>query len=132
MKNIVIDTNVVISAVLSPKGNPAKIITLISDAENIQVFYSREILDEYKRVLAYERLSIPKDKQDSFINSFVEFGMLIEPPTSTAPMPDETDRTFYDTAKTSGAILITGNMKHYPTEPFIVTPTEFLERAEGH
>ena len=43
------------------------------------------------------------------------------------PMPDETDRIFYDTAKASGAILITGNLKHFPSEPFIMKSAEFLE-----
>jgi predicted nucleic acid-binding protein len=42
-------------------------------------------------------------------------------------MKDETDRKFYDTAKSSSATLITGNMKHYPAEPFIMTPADFIE-----
>jgi hypothetical protein len=41
-------------------------------------------------------------------------------------MPDETDRKFYDTAKAAGAMLITGNTKHYPDEPFILTPAAFI------
>jgi len=41
-------------------------------------------------------------------------------------MTDETDRVFYDTAKASGAILITGNIRHYPAMPFIMTPADFL------
>jgi len=40
-------------------------------------------------------------------------------------MPDESDRTFYDTAKTCGAVLVTGNMRHYPSESFIMTPAKF-------
>jgi len=55
--NIVIDTNVIISAVLSPTGHPAAVVSHISDTETLQVFYSSAILDEYKRVLAYERLN---------------------------------------------------------------------------
>jgi len=41
-------------------------------------------------------------------------------------MIDEDDRKFYDTAKSVGAWLISGNLKHYPKEDFIKTPTEFL------
>jgi len=40
---------------------------------------------------------------------------------------DETDRIFYDTAKNTASILITGNIRHYPNEKFILTPTEFLK-----
>jgi len=49
---------------------------------------------------------------------------------SNIPMPDESDRIFYDTAKQSGSILITGNTKHFPDEPFIMTPAEFMRMME--
>jgi hypothetical protein len=45
---------------------------------------------------------------------------------STFSMADETDRIFYDTAKKSNSILVTGNMKHFPIEPFIKNPHDFL------
>ena len=126
MTNIVVDTNVIISAMLSPNGNPATVVSLISDTDKLRVFYSGAILDEYKRVLAYGRLNIPKEKQNAVISTLRRFGILIEPAVSTTPITDETDRAFYDTAKTSGAILITGNIRHYPAMPFIMTPTDFL------
>lgn len=128
MTNIVIDTNILVSAALSPLGNPAKIIALISNKAEMQVFYSAEILIEYQRVLSYERLNIDAEIQALIINSLREFGMMIEPTASTIPMPDETDRIFYDVARASGATLVTGNIKHYPTEPFIITPAEFLRK----
>ena len=126
MTNIVVDTNVIISAVLSPAGNPAAVVSLISATDKLRVFYSGSILDEYKRVLAYELLNIPKEKQNAVIGTLRRFGIPIEPTVSTVPMTDETDRVFYDTAKASGAILITGNIRHYPAMPFIMTPGDFL------
>jgi len=45
-------------------------------------------------------------------------------------MSDESDRVFYDTAKTIGAILVTGNIKHYPDEPLIMTPAVFMKKLE--
>jgi len=128
MTNIVIDTNVIVSAVLSPTGSPAAVVSLISETETLQVFYSSAILDEYKRVLAYERLNISEEKQDTVLNTLQKFGILIEPPVSAAPMMDETDRTFFDTANASGAVLITGNLRHYPAMPFIMTPAGFLRK----
>jgi len=126
MINIVIDTNILVSAAISPVGNPAKIAALISNKTEIQVFYSAEILNEYERVLSYKRLNIATEIQTLIINTLEEFGILIEPTASTFPMPDESDRIFYDTARASGATLVTGNIKHYPKEPFIVTPAEFI------
>jgi hypothetical protein len=56
-----------------------------------------------------------------------QYGERVYPPPSTHAMIDEDDRVFYDTAKFAGAYLITGNIKHYPAEPFIITPAVFLE-----
>ena len=68
MKSVVIDTNVLVSSVLSPKGPPAQIMTAISYKE-LQLFYSSEIIDEYRRVLAYEKLNIPPRAQNHAIKS---------------------------------------------------------------
>jgi putative PIN family toxin of toxin-antitoxin system len=126
MKRVVIDTNIFISAIISPTGNPAKIMSLVSYKE-LQLFYNIDILNEYKKVLAYEKLQIPIQTQIEAMNGINKLGMLIEPTTSKIPLPDETDRIFYDTAQTSGAILITGNIKHFPAESFIMTPARFIE-----
>jgi len=56
---------------------------------------------------------------------------LTETTASNIPLPDESDRIFYDTAKENGTILITGNTKHYPNEAFIVTPANFLVLLEN-
>jgi predicted nucleic acid-binding protein len=47
-------------------------------------------------------------------------------------LPDEKDRIFYDTAKQRNAILITGNIKHFPEEDFIMSPKDFLERYDSN
>ena len=127
MTSIVIDTNVIVSAILTPTGKPAQIASLVS-SNRIKVFYSVDILREYKRVLAYERLKIHKDIQAETVEMITKFGILIDPPTSTIQIPDETDRIFYDTAKASNSILITGNIKHYPAEFFVMKPSDFLSK----
>jgi len=126
-KRVVVDTNILVSAALSPNGNPAKIIALISSGEEIQVYYSREILAEYKDVLSRQKLNIAAETQTRIMNAIISTGTLITPTSSEIPLPDESDRVFYDTAKESGAVLITGNTKHFPEEDFIVTPSQFLE-----
>ena len=125
--NIVIDTNVIVSAILSVKSNPYRILNLIGNGETVSVYYCADILAEYKRVLAYERLSISTETQIDILNTFKTFGILIEATASDIPMIDETDRVFYDTAKAAEAILITGNIKHYPAEPFIMPPADFIK-----
>ena len=131
MKRAVIDTNILVSSILSSEGNPARIMNLISDKQ-IQLFYCPEILDEYKRVLAYEKLNIAPQTQEKMVNAIEALGIMIEPVASDISLIDESDRIFYDTAKASGAILITGNIKHFPIdEPFIVTPVQFINLLDN-
>jgi len=125
MTKIVLDTNVIVSAILSPKGACSKIMDLVFAGE-MQACYSADILAEYKDVLFRSTLDLNSEKRKEFFEVIQKAGTLIEPAVSDMKLPDESDRTFYDTAKESGAILITGNVKHYPVEPFIMTPSEFF------
>ena len=124
--NIVLDTNIIISAVKSPKGNPAKIINLIYDNNDLQLYYSDNIFAEYKKVLAYDRLKILSETQKEILEVVKEVGTLIKPDISDIELPDESDRVFYDTAKAVTAYLITGYLKHYPKESLILTPARFI------
>ena len=130
MQKIVIDTNVIVSAALTPGGNAGKIIKSVYGGK-AQAFYNDEILDEYSRVLSYERLNISADKQKAIISAIENSFTLLEPVTSNISLIDEDDRVFYDTAKTAGAYLITGNMKHYPAESFIMEPFEYLQKTSN-
>lgn len=123
---VVIDTNVVVSAFLSPHGNPAKVLALFFKGE-LQTYYSGDILAEYEDVLSRPVLKIEPEKIKRFFEIIRETATLLEPITSDIDLPDESDRIFYDTAKKSGAVLITGNIKHYPAEDFVMTPNQFSE-----
>ena len=126
MYKVVIDTNVFISSRISKIGNPAKIMRLIADG-TIEFYYSSAILDEYRRVLSYEKFNFTIESQKLAIEDIKNIGELIQPFISEIPLPDESDRIFYDTAKTANAYLITGNLKHYPEEPHILSPAQFVE-----
>jgi putative PIN family toxin of toxin-antitoxin system len=125
-QKIVLDTNVVVSALLSPLGNPAKIYRMFL-TEILILVYSSAILDEYKDVLSRPRLNIPTDDIDIVFAAIKQYGECVEPLSGTKAMIDESDRIFYDASKHAAAYLITGNIRHYPQELFILTPREFLE-----
>ena len=128
MKRVVIDTNILVSATISPEGNPAKILDLVSDKQ-VELYYSEGILDEYKRVLAYKKLNIAFQNQQSIIDTIKEIGNLVNPTESTVSFTDESDRIFYDVAKAiNEAVLVTGNIKHYPDEPFVMLPADYLNK----
>jgi len=125
----VIDTNVLISSRISALGNLAKIMRLIADGR-LEVCYNSDILDEYKRVLAYDKFNFSVESQELAVENIKKIGDIINPSTSEITLPDESDRIFYDTAKAANAYLITGNLKHYPEESHILTPTQFVEMLE--
>jgi predicted nucleic acid-binding protein len=66
-----------------------------------------------------------------FINLIRSIGTSYNPSPSKIKLPDESDRIFYDTAKGSGSILISGNIQHFPKERFILLPAEFLKKFEN-
>jgi len=122
---IVLDTNVLVSALLSPSGNPAKIFRMFF-TRILTLVYSENILAEYMDVLDRPRLRIPADDANVVLRAIRQYGERVDPILSTNPMGDENDRIFYDAAKHTNAYLITGNTRHYPKDSFILTPTEFL------
>ena len=123
---VVIDTNVLVSALWSENGNSAAIVKLIPNG--IVPVFNDSIFEEYAEVLKRPKFAFSAEKRESLLAKMREYGAAITPKKSDIPIPDETDRIFYDTAKASVAILITGNKKDYPDEPFILTPAEFLRK----
>ena len=124
--HVVLDTNVLVSALLSPLGNPAKIYRMLFSGTIVPI-YSESILTEYKDVLHRPGLNISAEDAALVTEAIRVCGECVDPVPSTFPMIDEDDRKFYDAAKLSGAYLITGNLRHYPNEPHILTPAEFLK-----
>jgi len=127
MIEVVFDTNVLVSYLINENGTPARAVSLFYE-EKIEIYYSNGIYEEYKEVLNREYFHFDRTKITKILNDLVEYGKLINPIASSFSIPDETDRIFYDTAKQSGSFLVTGNLKHYPQETFILTPAEFLAK----
>jgi len=123
---VVFDTNVLVSALMSPTGNPANVYRMFL-AGTLTPVYSKEILEEYQDVLYRPQLRISTKDADMILDAILLCGECMQPLASTFLMTDETDRIFYDVAKAADAYLITGNSRHYPEESFILTPTEFLK-----
>jgi putative PIN family toxin of toxin-antitoxin system len=124
---VVLDTNVVISAFIKSRGNPADILQMVLDRK-ISLCYNSIILSEYEGVAGRSKFAskIDQDKVRRFIDLLQKIGISHTPSPSFIELPDEDDRIFYDTAKETGAYLITGNTRHYPNEPLIVNPADFL------
>ena len=124
-RRVVIDTNILVSALMSPLGNPASIHRMFLNREIVLV-YSAETMLEYEDVLYRPRLHINTEDADMVLKAIRQCGELVTPQPSTESMNDEDDRPFYDAAKSANAFLVTGNMRHYPASSFVLTPKDFL------
>ena len=126
MRKVVLDTNILVSALWSKKGNPYEIVEMVFSFE-ITPCYNNEIIEEYYEVLLREKLCFPKNEVLCLLHEITKNGFFADHIESDTLFVDESDRKFYDTAKVNEAILITGNTKHYPNEPFVMTPDFFLK-----
>ena len=122
---VVLDTNVLVSSLLSVYGTPAKIVEKVFDNDLILVCYF-PILTEYYEVLHRDRFSFNALKVKSILDFLEENAEMVNPLKCTIPMPDEDDKIFLETAIYAKAILITGNKRHFPEADFIQTPAEFI------
>jgi len=126
MIKAVLDTSILVSALWTPVGNASTIVNLILMDKIIPCFDQR-ILNEYRAVLSRPRLTFPAGQVDKLLVEISDRGLLVNVSPSTVAMPDETDRKFYDTARLCEAYLVTGNSRHYPNDPLIMSPARFLE-----
>jgi putative PIN family toxin of toxin-antitoxin system len=123
----VLDTNVIVSAFITAAGKPAIIMRMILERK-FDLCYNSIILAEYEGVTSRVKFAKNIDQRNvkRFIDIITAIGISCVPGPSSIPLIDETDRIFYDTAKSSGSLLITGNIKHFPNESFIMHPSDFL------
>jgi putative PIN family toxin of toxin-antitoxin system len=125
MRRVVLDTNVLVSALWTPLGNPSIIVSLML-SDKITPYFDYRILAEYHAVLKRPKLSFSNNDVHKLLAEIERRGLSVVVKPSAVPMTDETDRKFFDVAKTCEAILITGNRKHYPQDPLVMTPAEFV------
>jgi putative PIN family toxin of toxin-antitoxin system len=124
---IVLDTNVIVSALLCPQSLPAKILGLVLNG-TIEIVYDNNILVEYIDVLNRERFKINKDLIKIVLDYITNNGEYIIAEPQNIQFDDEDDKAFYDVYKSSDAnYIVTGNKKHFPKEDAIITPREFIE-----
>jgi len=123
---VVLDINILVSALWTAAGNATTIINMILSDRIIPCFDER-ILNEYRDVLRKPKLAFPSGQVDELLTEISGRGIAVTVSPSTITMPDETDRKFYDVAAFCKVYLITGNIKHYPKEPLILNPGNFLK-----
>jgi len=124
----VIDTNVLVSALITknPEAATAKVVRLLLDNGFVPL-YDADIVTEYEDVLHRSKFPILPEVADALISYIVEHGVEASRVNFDESMPDEDDRVFYEvTLSKDDSFLVTGNLKHYPMSPRVITPSDFV------
>lgn len=126
----VIDTNVLLSALLSKNENSAtvKVMNAVFEGRIIPL-YHQDILAEYDEVLHRKKFHLDEDVIRTVLAAVMQYGVEVFPQPTGAILIDIDDLVFYEVAmekREDDAYLITGNQKHYPVREFIVTPADMM------
>ena len=124
----VFDTNILVSALISRRPDTAVVLALetMLSGEVIPL-YNDEILQEYEEVLHREKFDLPESLVDAIIRQIKKDGIASERIHTDETFLDPTDIVFYEVALSKeDSFLVTGNIKHFPKNPIVVTPSEFL------
>lgn len=131
-KYAVIDTNVLVSALITrnERAPTVQILRFLASGAIVPV-YSDEIAREYGEVLHRPKFKLPERIIANLLNDITENGLKVsELAEVSEPMPDPKDVVFYAvtlSAQDKDAFLVTGNGRHFPQKPFVVTPAELVE-----
>lgn len=128
---VVLDTNVLVSGLLSPQGTCARLLDLVADGA-LSPCVDDRIMAEYESVLRRPRLRIDAQDAQVVLTLFVHAGVSVTAPPLSVRLPDPGDLPFLEVAVAADAPLVTGNMRHYPTRAgvsaTVMSPAEFIER----
>jgi len=123
---LVIDTNILVSALLKPAGPPGRILDAVVQGV-IEPIYSLAILTEYDAVLTRRKFAFDPEGIAALLELVASEGW---PVARTARLdlsfPDPDDRKFYECAAAAGCPLVTGNARDFPTKG----PVEILSPAQ--
>lgn len=127
----VIDTNVIVSALLKWNSVPGVVLQAVFNGFVVPV-YNDEILNEYRNVLNRPKFGFSSELISETISQIESLGVMENAlETVAVAMPDPKDIVFYSIAlshgKTAETHLVTGNVKHFPANPIVVTPRQMLD-----
>lgn len=129
----VVDTNVWVSAFLTPGGTASKLLDNVKSRRLILV-YSEAVEAEYREVLARSKFNLNPALVAEFLDRLHAEGRRV---TSVPPLmlslPDPNDAPFIALARHAGCPIVTGNVRHFPKHAGVevLTPRECLARIIG-
>jgi putative PIN family toxin of toxin-antitoxin system len=116
---VVIDTNHIMSAILSKRGASAKLAEWMIRDDYFQLLISQPIWNEYRTVADW-LIPEPKQSEKERILNVISFrGEWIEPTIQLHVCSDLSDNCFLECAVAGKAdYLVTKNIKHFPLKEY--------------
>ena len=127
MTRVVLDTNIIVSALLQPLGPPAQVLVLAIGG-SIQLCVSGSIYAEYEEVVRRPRFQRSEDVIAGLLQTIRDKGFWVRPTETVRVSPDPDDNIFLECAQAD--YLVTGNLKHFPASwktTRIITPRHLLD-----
>ena len=126
----VIDTNVLVSAMLKWDSVPGNVLELVYSGTIIPLL-DQYIVKEYREVLARPKFRLTQQIIKDAVGEIERLGFYVDARGLDISFPDPKDRVFYEVVmeerNEEDAYLVAGNIKHFPEKPYIVTPRQMLD-----
>lgn len=130
MIRVVLDTNILISALLTPLGISAQVLAVCLNDPEVQLYVSAEIYAEYEEVAARPKFKRTVQEVAALLSAVRDAAVWIKPRCVVRSCLDPGDNIFLECAQEVEAqYLITGNTKHFAAEwqrTHVVTGRQFL------
>ena len=132
---IVLDTNVIVSGLLSPFSPCGEIVRMVS-AGKLQLCLDARLLSEYSAVLHRPRFNFDAELVSALLDHVAHSGFLVAGSPLTLSLPDSDDAPFLEVALAGRAEhLVTGNIRHFPSQlrggMSVLTPKDFIKQYTG-
>lgn len=130
--NVVLDTNVLVSGLLTPHGSSGRVMDLVLSGDLTPCFDDR-IIAEYREVLARTKFGFDAVLVEAILDYIEAEGLHVVSAPLGVSLPDPDDIAFLEVAAAAGAEwLITGNARHFPARARhgirVTNPGEFVKQ----
>jgi len=131
----VLDTNVLVSGLLSPSAPPGRLVDVLV-GRRLRIALDDRVEGEYRDVLARPRLGIEQVRREAFLAILQFQEHVTAMPWPHRSPPDEDDVVFLEVAlQTPARTVVTGNLKHFPAgcrgPVTVMSPRAAWERFVG-
>ena len=111
----------------NPNSPTIKVIEAVLTGRIVPL-YNDEILSEYLEVLHRTKFNLLEVVINNVVGSIVKMGLFVGRLHTDEPFTDPKDVIFFETAlSVEGSYVVTGNLKHFPKSPIVITPAEMVK-----